>query len=764
MKQLNNKFISYDKKRYLIEIYGMVQGIGFRPFVYNEAVKYKVKGFIKNSNGHVIVDVTGNRENIKHFLIRIIKSPPRLTVINKVTCISLKYLHYNDFKIEKSLKKQSDLEGFILQDLAVCGKCVNDIMNKTGNRYRYAFTNCTKCGPRYSIIKELPYDRENTTMDTFKMCKECKDEYRNPSDRRFYSQGNCCKECGPSLILIDNKGKEQKCIDEINETINLIKSGKIVAIKGIGGFHLVCSGKDENVITKLRQRKKRPNKPLALMMKDISIVKKYCIVNKKEEEILKSNKRPIVLLTKKDDIDLPFKIAPNQNRLGIMLPYAPIHYLLMKKDLDVIVMTSGNISGCPMEYKNVSAFNHLKTVADYFLIHNRKIYVPVDDSVVKVFQGKICIIRIGRGYAPMCEKFNIKDNIIALGSEQKSTISISKNNYIYTSQYLGDLENLNYYENYKYVLNHLVKLLNVKSNVYAEDIHPLYISNKYAKNKPGIKLKIQHHYAHMVSCMAEYNISQKVIGIIYDGTGFGTDGNIWGGEFFIGTREHFKRAGHFQYINIQGGDKSIKEPWRCAASYLHFFKYPVNKFLGSTIDNAKIDVVIKALNSSLNCYKSSSVGRFFDCISALLGNSFSTYDGEAAINLENILDENIHDYYNYKIVYKDKVYLIEIKDIISGVLIDICNKVNKNIISSKFHNTISKLTCDLVLKLSKLYGIQKVVLSGGVFQNEHLLNSIYECLRNNGLQVFFNCKIPINDSGISFGQIAIAEEILRKKV
>lgn len=764
MKWLINYYDFNDKKRYLIKIYGTVQGIGFRPFVYNEAVKYKIGGFVKNSNGHVIVDVTGTREDIKHFLIKIIKNPPSLAVIDKITCITLNNLHYTDFKIEKSLKNQSNLEGFTLQDLATCDQCARDIIDKKGIRYRYAFTNCTKCGPRYSVIKELPYDRENTTMDTFKMCQNCKDEYENPIDRRFYSQGNCCKNCGPSLILIDNRGNKKKCTDKINETINLIKSGKIIAIKGIGGFHLACSGRDKYAIRELRQRKRRPNKPLAIMMKNISTVKRYCIVNKKEEEILTSNIRPIVLLNKKDGIDLPLNIAPKQNKLGIMLPYNPIHYLLMENNLDVIVMTSGNISGCPMEYKNCSAFDNLKTTADYFLMHNREIYVPVDDSVVKVFQGKVCIIRIGRGYAPMCEKFNIKDNIIALGSEQKNTISISKNNYIYTSQYLGDLKDLNYYKSYEYVLNHLVKLLNVKPNVWAQDMHPLYILNEYNRNKTGIKLKIQHHHAHMVSCMAEHNIFQKSIGVIYDGTGFGTDGNIWGGEFFIGTRVNFKRVGHFQYVKIQGGDKSIKEPWRCAASYLHFFKCPVNKFLDSSIEKNKIDVIIKALDSSLNCYKSSSVGRFFDCISALLGTSFSTYDGEAAINLENILDENIHDYYNYKIVYKDNAYLIEIKDIIREVLMDICNKVKKSIISSKFHNTISKLTCDLVLKLSKSYGIKKVILSGGVFQNEHLLNSIYEILIDNGLEVFFNCKIPINDSGISFGQIGIAGEILRKKV
>ncbi|WP_331000628.1 carbamoyltransferase HypF [Clostridium guangxiense] len=739
-------------------MYGIVQGVGFRPFVYNAAKKYGITGWVNNSGGAVTIDLTGDICNVKKFVIQVVKNPPFPAVVNKVRCVSLQYLHYDDFNIKRS-SKESDTVKFIPPDMGTCENCLKDIMDKRGKRYRYAFANCTKCGPRYSVIKELPYDRRRTTMNSFEMCSSCKDEYTTPRDRRFHAETNCCQKCGPSLVIINNKGEIQKCEDVIDETIELIKNGKIVAVKGIGGFHLVCSGRNKVVIGELKNRKKRPSKPLAVMMKDINTVREFCEVNEKEEEILKSSKRPIVILRKKENIDLPENIAQGQKKLGIMLPYTPIHYLLLEQ-LDVLIMTSGNISGCPIEYKNSSALKNLKNVADYFLMHDREIYVPIDDSVVKVFNGEECIIRRGRGYAPSAEHMEVQDNIVALGAQEKSSISISKNSYVYTSQYLGNLQDFNCYRNYQYVIKHLTGILDVNPKIWVYDMHPLYVSSAYKKE--GIKIRVQHHHAHMVSCMAEHNISEKVIGVIYDGTGFGLDGNIWGGEFFIGTRADFNRVGHFEYVDIQGGDAAIREPWRCAVSYLYFCGYD-GKFI-KNIDKNILDAAIQALNSSLNCYKSSSLGRFFDCIAVLIGlKNFITYDAEAAIALENIIDENVKETYKYKIRNENNVFLIEIKDILQGVLNDINCKLNEGTISAKFHNTISKLTCDLVLKLSKIYSISKVVLSGGVFENEHLLKAVYYELKNNGLEVFFNSKTPINDGGISFGQIAVAEAVTKKQ-
>ncbi|WP_234123604.1 carbamoyltransferase HypF [Clostridium hydrogenum] len=748
MTQLANN----QRKRYLVNIYGIVQGVGFRPFVYKTAKQYGILGWVNNSGGSVTIDFTGTAGNIKAFIITIVKNPPTPAVIKKINCKSLEYLKYEDFEIKESSNKTSTIK-FIPKDMGTCSECVKDIMDKSSTRYRYPFTNCTKCGPRYSIIKSLPYDRESTTMSSFNMCSNCQDEYNNEENRRFHAETNCCSECGPSLILMNNKGEVTKCEDVIYETIEFLKMGKIIAIKGIGGFHLACSGRNENTIAKLRNRKIRPYKPLAVMMKDINTVKQFCEVNEKEEEVLLSNKRPIVILRKKPDINLPSNIAPEQKKLGVMLPYTPIHYLILEQ-IDILIMTSGNISGCPIEYKNNSAFNALKNIADYFLMHNREIYLPIDDSVVKVFNGEECIVRLGRGYAPSAENLDISDDIVALGAQEKSSVSLSKNSYVYTSQYLGDLQDLNCYKNYESVLRHLIKILDVEPKVWVCDMHPFYISSGYKKE--GVKIRVQHHHAHMAGCMAEHNISEKVIGVIYDGTGFGLDGNIWGGEFFIGTRASFNRVGHFQYVNIQGINAAIKEPWRCAASYLYFCGYKGE--IIKNIDENKLNIVNQALKSSLNCYKSSSLGRFFDCISSLIGlKNFITYDAEAAIALENIIDEEVKEYYRYKIKNENNVFLIEIKDIIDGVINDINCKVKKSIISAKFHNTISKLTCDMVLKLSQIYKISKVILSGGVFENEHLLKAIYDELKKDGLEIFFNSKTPINDGGISFGQMAVAE-------
>lgn len=750
-------------KRYLLNVYGIVQGVGFRPFVYNAAKKFNISGWVNNSGGAVVIDMEGNADDIKNFVFKIIKSPPERAVIKKVKCFSLKCCNYDDFKIVKS-SQNSTLIRFIPPDIGVCDKCIEDIMNKKGKRYRYAFANCTQCGPRYSIIKSLPYDRKNTEMSQFIMCKDCMNEYENPSDRRFNSQANCCIKCGPSLTLLDNKGETIECSDEIKKTAEIIKSGKIVAIKGIGGFHLVCDAKNENAVLNLRKRKIRPDKPLAVMMKDIDTAEKYCFINEKEKDILKGSRKPIVLLYKKPDYNLPENIAPYSKRIGVMLPYTPLYYLLFEEEIDVLVMTSGNISGCPIEYKNENALKNLKNAADYFLMNDRDINVSIDDSVVKVFNDKECIIRLGRGYAPYTVESNSIDNIAALGSQEKSCVSFSQNGYIYTSQYLGNLESAGCFENYKYALNNMMNLLSIKTEVWAFDMHPLYNSLKILEGRKEKKIKVQHHHAHMVSCMLEYGIFNKVIGVIYDGTGYGTDKNIWGGEFLVGNRVSFYRAAHLKYARIQGADSSIKEPWKCAASYLFDLGFsPYNFIYG--VDNQRINIVVQALKNSLNCYKSSSMGRLFDACAALIGlGNYASYEGENAVKLENIIDENVHECYEYDINKKnDGTFEIDYRFIIEGILNDLKRKIHPSVISAKFHNTISKFTCEMVFKLSKIYKINDAVLSGGVFENEYLLKCIVRELEKGGVKVFYNCKIPINDNGISFGQIASASAALKKE-
>ncbi|WP_017209201.1 carbamoyltransferase HypF [Clostridium beijerinckii] len=765
--------------RYIVKIYGIVQGVGFRPFVYEKARDFKIRGSVQNIGGAVVIDCLGERENIKRFMFNVIKRPPSIAKIERVECTLVKKdlstiscLDENKFIIKENNNKKFVIKDsaeqkngmrFVSPDIAVCDECLEDIRSKGNLRYKYAFTNCTQCGPRYSIIKALPYDRQNTTMKEFYMCEECKDEYENPLSRRFHAQPNCCENCGPKLFLTNNHGDQIKCEDPIKETISLIEEGKILAIKGIGGFHLVCDGRNEQAINLLRSRKQRRDKPLALMAKDIEVINEICYVSDKEGEVISSNKRPIMILKKKYPFILPEVIAPKQNSLGVMLPYTPLHYLLFNEKLDLLVMTSGNISSMPMEYKNEEALKHLNTVADYFLMNDREIYVQVDDSVVKVIGEVEKVIRGARGYRPYSLKTGVKNEIIAVGGQQKSTICVSKNGYTHLSQYLGDLGEFNCYKNFKYVLKHFCNLFDINAEVLAYDMHPSYSSSKYAKEKEIRKIEVQHHHAHMVSCMAEHFIYDSVIGIIFDGTGFGLDGAVWGGEFLVGNRRVFKRAGQLKCVNLQGGEQAIKEPWRCASSYLYALGYDSKKIIQG-VDNEKIEVVKQALDSKINCFLSSSVGRLFDAVAALCGirNSIS-YDGQAAIELENIIDYKIKESYSWDIKEENGIFNIQYKSIIEGILGDIQKKELISKISSKFHNSLIKASCDLVCKLREKEHIDKVVLSGGVFENHYLLKGIYVNLIMQGFKVFYNEQIPTNDEGISFGQLHVANAILEKK-
>ncbi|MZK51193.1 carbamoyltransferase HypF [Clostridium beijerinckii] len=765
--------------RYIVKIYGIVQGVGFRPFVYEKAKDFKIRGSVQNIGGAVVIDCLGERENIKQFIFNVIKRPPSIAKIERVECTLIKKDFstiscldenkfvikeniYKKFVIKESTKQKNEMR-FISPDIAVCDECLEDIRSKGNLRYKYAFTNCTQCGPRYSIIKALPYDRQNTTMKDFSMCDECKEEYENPLSRRFHAQPNCCGNCGPKFFLTNNRGDQIKCEDPIKETVSLIEEGKILAIKGIGGFHLVCDGRNEQAINLLRSRKQRKDKPLALMAKDIGVIKEICYVSDKEEEVISSNKRPIVILKKKYPFILPEAISPKQNSLGVMLPYTPLHYLLFNEKLDLLVMTSGNISSMPMEHKNEEALKHLNAVADYFLMNDREIYVKVDDSVVKVIGEVEKVVRGARGYRPYSLKTGVKNEIIAIGGQQKSAICVSKNGYAYLSQYLGDLGEFNCYKNFKYVLKHFCNLFDINAEVLAYDMHPAYSSTKYAKEKEIRKIEVQHHHAHMVSCMVEHSIYDSVIGIIFDGTGFGLDGSIWGGEFLVGNRRVFKRAGQLKYVNLQGGEQAIKEPWRCALSYLYALGYDPEKIIQG-VDNEKIKVVKQALDSKINCFLSSSVGRLFDAVTALCGirNSIS-YDGQAAIELENIIDYKIKESYSWDIKEENGIFNIQYKSIIEGILRDIQKKELISKISSKFHNSLIKASCDLVCKLREKEHIDKVVLSGGVFENSYLLKGIYINLIKQGFKVFYNEQIPTNDEGISFGQLHVANAILKKK-
>ncbi len=690
----------------------------------------------------------------------IVERPPKLAVIRKIKISTDTLKGYDDFKIIESEERDEDVF-FLSPDIAPCEKCMEEVLDAKSSRYLYPFTNCTDCGPRYSIIERLPYDRKGTTMSSFSMCPDCEGEYKDPESRRFHAQPNCCKKCGPQYTFIDLSSDVLDDKIPIKLAKEKINQGEIVAIKGLGGFHLCCDASNERVLALLRERKRRPHKPLAVMVKDIQNAKKITKISNMEKELLEGKNRPILLLERREDCSLPEGIASEVSTIGVMLPYTPMHHLLFDDKLSYLVMTSGNIGGQPLQYKNEQGVKALSEITNYFLIHNRDIHVPVDDSVVKVVLEKEMVSRPGRGYSPFSFPLSKQQDkeILAVGAQQKSTFCLLKKGYATMSQYLGDLNDFNNYKRYEKTINHILEIYGGKPEIVIHDFHPQYSSTQYAKTRLGKHIGVQHHHAHMVSCMVEHKLFNKVIGVIFDGTGFGTDDAIWGGEFLVGDRKGYERAAHLQYVLLQGGDMVIKEPWRSGAAYLHAVEINPEKYL-KNIDRKNISTLRKALVKEFNCFRSSSMGRFFDCISSLIGLcNYTTYDGQGAIALENIINKAVKESYPYHIMECNNDWIISYKEIIKHVIKDLDDRIGADEIAAKFHNTIIDLTIDMVCIIQKKAEIRDIVLSGGVFENRYLLNGIYGRLKNLDLSVYFNQRIPINDNGISIGQVGIGDEM-----
>lgn len=766
-------------KRYFIVVKGIVQGVGFRPFIYKLALEFGLKGFVNNNSKGVYIDIEGFDENISDFIRDIsIKLPP-LAKISAIDIAERKVVNYSDFLIEES---QEDNNNFTLisPDVAVCSKCIQDIRNAKSQKYKYAFTNCTNCGPRFSIIKNLPYDRKNTTMSAFNMCSKCKNEYLNIMDRRFHAEPNSCISCGPKIYITNNLGENIQSDSVIEDAVEKILEGKILCIKGIGGFHLACDAFNYDVINTLRDRKHRPDQPFAVMMKNINIVKKYCHVNKREEEILTGNKKPIVILNKNNNYDitmtLPDIIAPFQNTLGVMLPYTPLQELLFEEGLEVLIMTSGNSHGLPLEHKNAEAIDNLSNVTDYFLMNNRDIHIAVDDSIVKVVENEEYILRRARGYVPEPITKNVKSSILACGSNMKNTFCISKENHLFLSQHNGDLSTLENYKRYVKNIEHFKNMFIISPKYLVSDLHPDYYTNIYLEEQKIKVIRIQHHHAHIASCMAENNIRNKVIGIAFDGTGFGTDEKIWGGEFLICDLLGFDRLAHLEYVKMPGGEKAIKEPFRMAMAYI-FKAYENGVYseteainIGGELYGEKAEVIWNIMKSDLKSPETSSMGRFFDGISSLIGvRDYITYEAEAAIELENkinsLLDFEIDGaFYSYEIVKKNKCYNISFSKGVKEILKDRFSKVDVSIISLKFHNTICQFTFDICKLIREKYKINEVALSGGVFQNKYLLTKIKSTLSSGKFKVHTQKKVPTNDGGIALGQLIIANELIEESL
>ncbi len=767
-------------KTFTINISGIVQGVGFRPFIYRLAQQHNLNGTVTNTTEGVTVLINvPDKDTAEKFSSNIRLHKPAAAIIESIKTEKSPFRKLKNFEIGKSLKTE---EGFQLvsPDIATCSLCVDDIRNNDDTRrHDYPFTNCTNCGPRFTIIKEMPYDRPNTTMHKFQMCKDCSAEYNDPANRRFHAQPNACKKCGPKLLLIDRKGSEINSRDILSASSELLRQGKIIALKGLGGFQIACSALSNNTVMELRKRKKRPVKPFAIMVKDIEYIKKYYRLNEKEIESLISPRAPIVLLEKNTrNYPVSHYVSLYNRYEGVMLPYTPLHHLIFDHIDIPLIMTSGNISEEPIAAENAEAFEKLKDICDYFLMHDRDVYCRFDDSVIKIFDDREMIIRRARGYSPYPVKLKKdigRQVVFAAGAHEKNTFCLLVKNYAILSQHIGDLDDTRSLEFYDSTFNHYRKLFNIKKiDAIAYDKHPAYASTKFAAKLKNIetRIEVQHHKAHIASVMAENDINENLIGFAWDGTGYGDDGKIWGSEIFKVNRDlNFIRVGHLKEKILPGGEISIKKPYRMAVSYLyHLWKingYSKNKFYRFLYDNLpfykkiisnfEIEVIEKQMETGFNSPITTSMGRLFDAVSSVLDcTHVSSFEGEAAVHLEMITDYKVKEKYPLKIDYRNGRYLIDDHHIFSQIFEDLQKKIPKDKISTRFHNTLASAVLEISNIIRKKSGIYRVGLSGGVFQNNFLLKRCFDILRKDGFEVYSNFNVSVNDGGISLGQIYIS--------
>lgn len=750
--------------RLKINITGVVQGVGFRPFIYRLAKEMGLKGYVRNDAGGVTIEAEGEESLLTDFLLRIEKEKP---VLSRIYSMHHSFLHGKGFK--EFIIKESDREGEIrvsvLPDIATCDECLDDIFDIENKRFDYPFTNCTNCGPRFTIIEDLPYDRKNTSMKDFRMCADCESEYSDPSDRRFHAQPDACPVCGPEVSLFDNKGKAVSRRDEaIEQCVELIKEGNIIAIKGLGGYHLVCDAGNDEVIKRLRERKQREERPVAVMFPDIESIKAEAHVDLLEERALCSVERPIVILRKKKGTRLPDSISPGNDTIGAFLPYTPLHHIILQRLQRPIVATSANISDEPIAKDDDDAFKRLSGIADYFLTNNREIIRRCDDSVVRIFAERQVPIRRSRGFAPLpvILPFKLKGPVLALGSYMNNTIAVGIDDKVYLSQHIGDLETPLAMDFYEETVNDFLRLFDIKPEVVVSDMHPGYYSTifgeKYFKDK---LVKVQHHFAHILSCMAENDIqkNEEVIGFAFDGTGYGTDKTVWGSEVMIASYSGFKRSYHLHPYRLPGGEKAVKEPVRTALSLLYETFGDASEFdlLPLTEQERKfyLDMIKKGVSSPLT----TSMGRLFDGVASIIGlKHHVSYHAQSAVMLEQVASRSCENS-GYPFSIKDGV--IDFRPMIKKIVEDKKAGVPAEAIAKKFHNTIIEIIISLSESLRNELGINKVALSGGVFQNAILLSGAFSKLKEKGFTPLVHQIVPPNDGGISLGQATVVANRLR---
>jgi hydrogenase maturation protein HypF len=752
---------------------GVVQGVGFRPFVYGLAKKHGLKGWVCNTSEDVKIEVEGARKTLDLFISDLEHKAPPLAHIESVSVNFDAPSGYTGFEIRHSVAQPGKYQ-LVSPDIATCSPCLEDIFTQGNRRFHYPFTNCTNCGPRFTIIKDIPYDRPLTTMSVFKMCPDCRREYEDPLDRRFHAQPNACPVCGPQLELVDNKGKPVGYDDIIKKTASLLRNGSIIAIKGLGGFLLACSAENAGSVKLLRKRKRRPSKPFAVMLTNINETRKHCEITDAEETLLKSPQSPIVLLKWKAESSICKEVGPGLKYLGVMLPYTPMHHLIMRETGLPLVMTSGNLSEEPIAGQNSEALHRLGAIADYFLIHNREIYSTYDDSVTMVVNEAPQIVRRARGYAPYPIHLTYQSpQILACGPEEKNTFCLIRDDHAFVSQHIGDMENMETMEHYERTIELYKRLFRIQPEIIAYDMHPEYLPTKYALEqieKGGLKaLPVQHHHAHIASCMADNAAAGPVIGVAFDGTGYGSDGHIWGGEFLIADAKGFKRAGQLEYLPLPGGSLAIKRPVRIAVAYIMaLLGYrALDGRLGflKNFDPVELDLVRKQIESGLNSPLTSSMGRLFDAVSAMAGiRSTIDYEAQAAIEMEMKSYQAEHEKgtYPFSTTGDESYTIILLHDLLAAILDDLLKGCPPQVVGMRFHNTVAVMTRDICLKIKGQSGLNTVALSGGCYQNRLLLVKTLGELKAAGFNMLIHRQVPCNDGGVSLGQAVVAGTLFRK--
>jgi hydrogenase maturation protein HypF len=754
------------KKRLAIRIEGTVQGVGFRPFIYRIARERALCGWVLNDSEGVRIEIEGGQAAVDDFVAAIRSELPPLASIGRLLAEEIAVVDDGGFSIVDS-RQSLQRTAQIPPDSYVCPDCLRELFDPRDRRFHYPFINCTNCGPRYSIVNGVPYDRPFTTMADFSMCERCRNEYADPASRRFHAQPNACADCGPLLSLHDQDGNPLESSAPLSEAIALLKRGEILALKGLGGFHLVVDPQNSAAVARLRKRKLRDEKPFALMALDVAVAEIFTIIDPLEKKLLESAERPIVLLEKKSAQTLICDgTAPKNRYLGVMLPYTPLHYLLLK-EFPALIMTSGNQSDEPISYGDEDAFLRLNGIADGFLCHNRPIQTRTDDSIIRVLAGEPLMLRRSRGYVPRAVKLPHEQlSVLAVGAELKNTICLTSADRATLSHHIGDLKNQSVLDSLQQAAGHLRQLLDTEPRLVAHDLHPDYLSTSVARQMTELpKLAVQHHHAHLASCLADNGRDETAIGVIFDGVGLGTDGHIWGGEFLLGDFARFERVGHLAELAMPGGDAATREPWRMALSLL-YATYGADLPELQTLESIPAGdrrLLLQMIEKGINAPLTSSCGRLFDAVAALAGLRQSvSYEGQAALELEMCLEQSHRlEPYSFSLREEEQKIIVDPRPMTKELVADLRQGRSAGLISHRFHGGLAEAILQVCLRLREAHGEMPVALSGGVFQNAFLTEKLSQLLNEAGFEVLRHRQVPPNDGGLSLGQAAIAGRYLR---